>query len=427
LSPLPGCLLPERCVKAAPEGAGTGWFISALGAAQICSWGTLFYGFPLIAEAMRTDLGWSKTELYGAATVGMLLAGLAAYPVGTAIDRGHGRTLMAGASVAAGLLLAAWSQVQTLVAFYVVLAGLGCMQAATLYEPAFAVIARRVGPLAARKGITALTLWGGFASTVFIPIIQVLIDSQGWRGALLVMAAVNAVVCGGLYFFAIDKRKDAPARIFHPDDAVPLAGRAAVAAAMRKPAYWGLMLAWISYAAAFSSLTYHLYPLLLERGLDAAGVVIVLAVIGPAQVAGRVLIRVFASGAPVRTLGSAIVIVFPLAVIGFSFAPPEVAVIASSPPLRSGERHDHDCPRHGGPGDGHARRIWCGERLPHRSDAPDAGLSAFGGCRDLAGERRLWSGACGDLHRLADAVRRVLVRGPFKSRDSMIVRFSLGY
>ncbi|MFU0507493.1 MFS transporter [Pseudaminobacter sp. NGMCC 1.201702] len=95
---------------------------------------------------MRTDLGWSKTELYGAATCGMLLAGLAAYPVGAAIDRRHGRYLMAGASVVSGLLLAAWSQVTSIVAFYAVLAVLGCMQAATLYEPAFAVIARRVGP-----------------------------------------------------------------------------------------------------------------------------------------------------------------------------------------------------------------------------------------------------------------------------------------
>lgn len=315
-------------MKAVPEGAQTRWFISALGAAQICSWGTLFYGFPLIAEAMRTDLGWSKTELYGAATLGMLLAGMAAYPVGSAIDRGHGRVLMAGASVTAGLLLAAWSQVTNLPTFYAILAVLGCMQAATLYEPAFAVIARRVGPLNARKGITALTLWGGFASTVFIPVIQLLIDTQGWRDALLVMAVVNAMVCSGLYFFAIDPRKDAPARILHPEEAVPLAGRAAVAAAMRKPAYWGLVLAWVSYAAAFSSLTYHFYPLLLERGLDSAGVVMVLAVIGPAQVAGRVLIRAFASEAPVRTLGSTIVIVFPLAVVGFAFAPPEVAIIA---------------------------------------------------------------------------------------------------
>jgi predicted MFS family arabinose efflux permease len=316
-------------LTAVPDAGDTRWFISALGAAQICSWGTLFYGFPLIAEAMRTDLGWSKPELYGAATCGMLLAGLAAYPVGSAIDRGHGRFLMGGASVVAGLLLAAWSQVTSIVAFYAVLAVLGCMQAATLYEPAFAVIARRVGPLGARKGITALTLWGGFASTVFIPVIQFLIETYGWRGALLGMAAVNIVVCGGLYFLAIDPSKDAPVRVHHPDEAAPLKGRAAVAAAMRKPAYWGLMLAWISYAAAFSSLTYHFYPLLLERGLDASGVVMVLAVIGPAQVAGRVLIRAFASEAPVRKLGSAIVIVFPLAVIGFAYAPPQVAVIAA--------------------------------------------------------------------------------------------------
>jgi len=310
---------------------GTGnprWFISALGAAQICSWGTLFYGFPLIAEAMRTDLGWSKAELYGAATCGMLLAGFAAYPVGAAIDRGHGRWLMAGASVVAGLLLAAWSQVTSIVTFYVVLAVLGCMQAATLYEPAFAVIARRVGPLGARKGITALTLWGGFASTVFIPVIQLLVDAHGWRGALIAMAAINAVVCGGLYFLAIDPRKDAPVRTHQPDEEAPLAGRAAVRQAMRNPAYWGLMLAWVSYAAAFSSLTYHFYPLLLERGLDPSGVVMVLAVIGPAQVAGRVLIRAFASEAPVGKLGAAIVVVFPISVIGFAYAPPQVGVIA---------------------------------------------------------------------------------------------------
>lgn len=307
----------------------TRWFISALGAAQICSWGTLFYGFPLIAEAMRTDLGWSKTELYGAATCGMLLAGMAAYPVGVGIDRGYGRYLMAGASVTAGMLLVVWSQVTNLVAFYAVLAVLGCMQAATLYEPGFAVIARRVGPLDARRGITTLTLWGGFASTVFIPVIQFMIDTQGWRGALLGMAAVNIAVCGSLNFLAIDPRKDAPVRLRRPDESAPLSGRMAVRAAMRKPAYWGLMLAWVSYAATFSSLSYHFYPLLLERGLDSSGVVTVLAVIGPAQVAGRTMIRTFATEMPVRKLGSVIVIVFPLALIGFALAPPQVAVIAT--------------------------------------------------------------------------------------------------
>src|SRR5690606_3210445 len=107
-------------------------FITGLGVAQICSWGSLYYSFPLIAEAMRHDLGWSKAELYGAATLGLALAGLVAYPVGAAIDRGHGRAVMAGGSVAAGFLLFAWSQVASILAFYVCAAGIGALQAATL-------------------------------------------------------------------------------------------------------------------------------------------------------------------------------------------------------------------------------------------------------------------------------------------------------
>jgi hypothetical protein len=63
-------------------------FIAALGAGQIRSWGSLYYSFPLIAESMRTGL--SKPDFYGAATIKLLLSGLAAYPLGSAIDRGRG-------------------------------------------------------------------------------------------------------------------------------------------------------------------------------------------------------------------------------------------------------------------------------------------------------------------------------------------------
>jgi hypothetical protein len=38
-------------------------FIGALGIAQICSWGSLYYGFPLIAEAMSTEFGWTKPSV----------------------------------------------------------------------------------------------------------------------------------------------------------------------------------------------------------------------------------------------------------------------------------------------------------------------------------------------------------------------------
>lgn len=309
-----------------PPPSARSLFVTGLGIGQVCSWGSLYYSFPLIAEAMGHELGWSKTMLYGAATLGLALAGLAAYPIGAAIDRGHGRWIMTAGSVFAGLLLVFWSQVDDIVFFYIAVAGVGALQAATLYDPAFAVIARRSGPAHARSGITALTLWGGFASTVFIPLVQFLLDTMGWRDALLVLAAINILVCAGCYWSVIDPNADAPQRPAR--DAPPLSGRAAVAWAMRQPVFWALAVAFTAYSAAFSAFTFHLYPLLIEKGFDTASVVAAMTLIGPAQVAGRIGIWVFARHAPVRLIGSVTVAVFPLALVALDILPPSFLLIA---------------------------------------------------------------------------------------------------
>lgn len=303
--------------------------ITALGIAQICSWGSIFYSFPLIAEAMRVELGWSKPLLYGGATAGLLLAAFAAYPVGAAIDRGYGRWVMSGASLTAGLLYLLWSQVDSIAFFYVVVPLLGGLQAATLYEPAFAVLARRVGALDARRAITALTLWGGFASTVFVPLVQWLIATLGWRGALMVLGAINAFLCASLYFAVIDPARDRPKEPAVEGARPAMKGREAVFWAFRQPVFWALALFLVLYAGVFSSLSFHIYPLLLERGLSAAEVVSIVAVIGPAQVAGRIVIWTFAPNAPVRLIGAAMVAVFPLVLLGYAFAPPHMLLIAA--------------------------------------------------------------------------------------------------
>lgn len=306
--------------------SGRSLFITGLGIGQICSWGSLYYSFPLIAEAMGHDLGWSKPQMYGAATLGLILAGMASYPVGAAIDRGHGRAVMVVGSVLAGILLLAWSQVESLAAFYLFVAGIGALQAATLYEPAFAVVARRSGTTGARAGITALTLWGGFASTVFIPLVQVLVDGLGWRGTLIVLGAINLVLCAALYGTAINPAAD------HPEHAssrnLPLAGRAAVRAVMLQPAFWALAVALTAYYATFSAFTFHFYPLLVERDFSTTTVVAAMAIIGPAQVAGRVAIWVFAPRASVRMIGCLVVAIFPLALIALEALPPSFALVA---------------------------------------------------------------------------------------------------
>jgi MFS family permease len=309
-----------------PARAGGRLFITGLGIGQICSWGSLYYSFPLIAEAMGSDLGWSKPDLYGAATIGLLLSGVAAYPVGSAIDRGHGRTIVAGASILAGILLIAWSQVENIAVLYILLAGIGCLQAALLTESAFAVVSRRFGAANARGGIVGLSLWAGFASTVFIPLIQLLLDHFGWRETLIVLGSVNIVLCGALYAVVIDPAADASPPIVV--QASPMVGSRAVGWALKSPIFWALAIALTAYWAVFSGFIFHAYPLLLERGFDTQTVVFAIAVIGPAQVAGRISIWTFAPAVQIRVVGSLVVVAFPLVFLGLMVIPPVFAAIA---------------------------------------------------------------------------------------------------
>lgn len=303
--------------------------ITALGIGQICSWGSLYYSFPLIAEAMGQELGWSKPDLYGAATLGLVLAALAAYPVGVAVDRGYGRWVMGLSSLLAGALLMLWSQVTSLAAFYVLVAGIGALQAATLYEPAFAVVARRVGPSNSRAGITALTLWGGFASTVFIPLVQWLLSLWGWREALMALAAVNAIICTGAYLLFIQPGRDArPAGTANPVEQ-RARNRLAVREALRRLVFWALLLSLTAYAAMFSAFTFHMYPLLRERGIDTASVVQAIALIGPAQVAGRIVVSLFAARTSMRAVGAAVVSVFPMAFGALAYLHADFFVVAT--------------------------------------------------------------------------------------------------
>ena len=286
-----------------------------LGAGQVCSWGSLYYSFPLIAQSMQAELGWSKFELFGAATMGLIAAALVSYPIGVAIDRGHGRAVMGWASIASALMLIWWSHIDGLIPFYVVVTLIGGLQAAILYEPAFAVLARRVGPLKARAGITTITFWGGLASTVFIPLIQGMLDSWNWRDALVALAAVN-LGCAAVYFYLIRPEMDAIHA--HHDQAKQAnieRDRQIVRRALTNTTFWLLLIALVVYAAMFSAFTFHMYPLLQESGISTTEVVQAIAIIGPAQVAGRVVISIFAARAPLRVIGAVVVTTFP-----FTFA-----------------------------------------------------------------------------------------------------------
>lgn len=287
--------------------------IAGLGVAQIVSWGTLVYCFPLMAEPTMQAFGLAKADVYLLASMALVIAALAAYPVGVLIDRGYGRGVMAVGSILAGVGFLAWSQVQAAWQLYPVFLLLGLAQAMALYDAAFAVIAR-LTTTDARRAITALTLWGGFASTVLVPLGQLLLDSFGWRDALAMLGGGNLVVAVLMMVILADRMPRPTEHRTEPT--VPVAPvKNPLGLVVRNPVFWLLLVSFAVYIGIFSTLSYHLYPLLLERELDASAVVGVIAIIGPAQVAGRIGSAALAGRLPISRLGAVVVAGFPIAVL----------------------------------------------------------------------------------------------------------------
>ncbi|MBK4717650.1 MFS transporter [Azospirillum sp. YIM DDC1] len=286
--------------------------IAGLGVAQIVSWGTLVYSFPLLAEPTMQAFGLVKTDVYLLASMALVVAALSAYPVGVLIDRGRGRRVMGLGSLLAGLGFLAWSQVQAAWQLYPVFLLLGLVQAMTLYDAAFAVVARLSGA-DARRAMTALTLWGGFASTVLVPVAQLLLDAVGWRGTLVALGIGNFAIAVLVTVILAERLLDPPRGKAVPTAHSPAGNPVRWVAA--KPAFWLLLVSFAVHTGVFSALSYHLYPLLMERGFEAAAVVGAIAVIGPAQVAGRIAVSALAGRLPIRRLGSVIVAGLPLAAV----------------------------------------------------------------------------------------------------------------
>jgi MFS family permease len=224
-------------------------------------------------------------------------------------------------SLLGGLLLFAWAQVETPWAFYLIWALIGASLAGVLYEPAFAVLTATFGP-DARRAITAMTLVGGFASTVFMPLTQLLIATVGWRQALAILGGLNLAVCLPLHALFV------PARPAVRE--VPQVTREAAASTapelqtiLRGRVFWGLAVWFTAANLTASGFVFQFVPLLTTWGVDMAAILTGVALIGPMQVAGRIVLMCFSARLETREIGTAVVTLLPAAVLALLSLPHE--------------------------------------------------------------------------------------------------------
>jgi MFS family permease len=253
----------------------------ALGVNQLIAWGTVFYVPAVIVGAAAADLGISQAAVVGGFSWALLLAGFCAPRIGRRIDRIGGRGVLALSTVvmAAGLALLAAAHEAWL--WYGAWSVLGIGMALGLYDAAFATAGRLLGD-AASPVITGATLLGGFASTIGWPAGAALVAWCGWRGMLLIYAGLQLGLNLPLVLLAVPVAGP-PVTHAAPAAASDDNGRVRTRTVTLLASFFTLR--WF----VSSAVAVYVLPIFHGIGLSTRQAVIVAAMIGPSQVAGRIL------------------------------------------------------------------------------------------------------------------------------------------
>jgi MFS family permease len=260
--------------------------VATLGTAQTLAWASSYYLPAILAAPMARDLGVSMPTVFAAFSGALILSALVGPASGRAIDRHGGRPVLMGTNLVFAAGLASLGLAQGPVSMFAAWALIGLAMGSGLYESAFAALVRLYGH-EARNAITGITLIAGFASTVGWPLSALLELKFGWRGACFTWAALHLLL--GLPLNAL-LPKAAPSRNA-PVSASTTGSAPAPPPTVQRPLLTATVLAYVFAATWFvsTSMATHLPQLLQAAGATLAVAVGAGALVGPAQVAGRLL------------------------------------------------------------------------------------------------------------------------------------------
>ncbi|WP_231949299.1 MFS transporter [Herminiimonas arsenitoxidans] len=279
----------------------------------------MFYAYGVLMQPMEIELQTTRSVVVGAYSIALLISGFLSPVAGAIIDKLGGRLLMGAGSLLAFIMLALLANVHSVTGLYLVWAGIGIAMSATLYQSSFAVLTQICGS-DYRRAITSLTLFGGFASTVFWPLTQALSDHFGWRETWMIYAAANLLIC--LPIHALLPKLSGPIQSESPNDSV----KQGLSAIVRERSFLFLTSAVTFNALVFSAMSLHLMSILQSRGVSPSHAALIGALIGPMQVLGRILESTIGRKTTSHKVGRVAMWLLPLALV-LLFAPKEWILI----------------------------------------------------------------------------------------------------
>ena len=165
--------------------------IGLLGVLTICTYGCWYYAFGVLLDPILDDTGWRESTLAASFSAGQIVIGLSSLAGGRLLDRaGHRTVFLLGAALTLiGLLTASFAQ-SAAVFFVGATVGLGATGALGFYHVTMPT-AVRLNPDSPRA-VTVHTIWGAFASAIFLPATAWLVDAIEWRATARVLAGTGA-------------------------------------------------------------------------------------------------------------------------------------------------------------------------------------------------------------------------------------------
>jgi predicted MFS family arabinose efflux permease len=263
-----------------------GAVVAVLGTAQTLSWASSYYLVAMLATPISLDLGIEAPTVFLGFSIALLVSAATGPWAGRAIDRSGGRTVLMVTNLQFALALAMLALASDAATMFAAWALMGVAIGAGLYEAAFATLVRLYGR-ESRNAITGITLIAGFASTVGWPLTAWMEAQWGWRGACWGWVVLHLAVGVPLNAWLPRSGSAAPDR--------PIGAAAASASAespsVRPSRATGALLALVFATGWFvsTSMAAHLPRVVQAAGAGLATAVLVGALVGPSQVAGRLL------------------------------------------------------------------------------------------------------------------------------------------
>ena len=275
-----------------------GWVVVAAGALITCVAMGAMFALPVYLQPMAEDTGWSRAGILAAMTVGFIVMGISGFIWGTLSDRIGARpvVLMATVLLGAGLLLA--SQAHDLLVFQFAYGGLVGAAGGAYFAP---IISATLGWFDKNRSlaVSLVSIGGGIAPMVITPFASYLIETNGWRSAMLsiAIAALIVIVLAALLIRrapAVTEPQPAPSAAAEPRQA------SKAWSALRTPQFIVLATVFFLCCAAHSGPIFHTVSYAMICGASALAAASIYSVEGLAGLFGRVIFGVLADRLGVR-------------------------------------------------------------------------------------------------------------------------------